>query len=167
MTNIRRYFKKGNIYFLTHVTYNRIPILVQNIDLLWQAFQSMKNDFPFEMIGWVMLPDHFHIIIDPREDNLSNLMRRIKLSFSGNFRKRAGLTCGRVWQYRFWNHIIRDGEDMNRHIDYIHYNSVKHGLVKSPFEYPHSSIHKYFSEGYYDKDWGIKDDPTRGENYGE
>jgi len=167
MTNIRRYFKKGNVYFLTHVTYNRAPILAQNTGLLWQALQSMENDFPFEMIAWVVLRDHFHIIIDPKDNNLSSLMRRIKLSFSTNYRKRVGLTCGRIWQYRFWDHIIRDIEDPNRHIDYIHYNPVKYGLTNNPFEYTHSSIHKYFSQGYYSEGWGTNEDPTSEGNFDE
>lgn len=167
MTNIRRYFDKGNIYFLTHVTNNRLPILVRNFDLFWEALCSFGKDFEFEIIAWVVLPDHFHIIIDPEDADLSNLMRKIKLSFAANYRKRAGLNSGRVWQYRFWDHIIRNNEDMSRHIDYIHYNPVKHSLVRSPFEYPHSSIHKYFGEGYYDHDWGIKDDPSTEGNYGE
>ena len=157
MTNIRRHFKKGNIYFLTHVTERRMPILADNFDLLWQAMQSMKTKFPFKLMACAVLPDHLHMLIDPGEQDLSELIRRIKLSFSANYRRRTGIRGGRVWQYRFWDHIIRDPDDMNRHIDYIHYNPVKHGLVTDPFEYPHSSMHEYYERGYYASDWGMKE----------
>ena len=157
MTNIRRYFRPGNVYFLTHVTHERIPILVDNSDLLWQALQSANSNLPFDIMAWVVLPDHFHLVIDPVDNNLSSLMRRVKLSFSTNYRKRVGERSGRVWQYRFWDHIIRDQANLSRYVDYIHYNPVKHGLAKNPLEWEYSSLHKYFKEGYYPDDWGMKE----------
>jgi putative transposase len=157
MTNIRRYFRPGNVYFLTHVTHERIPILVDNSDLLWQALQSVNSNLRFDIVAWVVLPDHFHLVIDPVDNNVSRLMKGVKLSFSTNYRKRVGMRSGRMWQYRFWDHVIRDQADLNRHVDYIHYNPVKHRLTASPFEWEHSSIHKYFREGYYPDDWGMKE----------
>jgi len=156
MTNIRRYPKEGNVYFLMHVTHDRLPILIENFDLLWYAIESMKENTPFDLMAWVVLPDHCHMIIDPYDNDLSKLMKQIKLSFSANYRKKAGMRRGRVWQNRFWDRIIRDDNDLNRHLDYIHYNPVKHGLTTDPFEYPHSSIHRYYEMGYYTKDWGSK-----------
>jgi putative transposase len=146
MTNIRRFFRENDIVFLTHVTYQRNPILVKHSGLLLEAIHKIENEFDCEIFAWVVLPDHFHILIDARGNDLSLLMRKLKLSFSANYRKTAGLRSGRVWQYRFWDHIIRDQEDMNRHLDYIHYNALKHGYVKNPFDWKYSSIHKYQSE---------------------
>lgn len=157
MSDIRRYFRNGNVYFLTHVTYNRLSVLVDNFDLWRRAVDTMRANLPFDLIAWVVLPDHFHVIIDPERNNLSSLVKRIKLSFSANYRRRAGVVRGRVWQYRFWDHIIRDGDDLSRHIDYVHYNPVKHGLVRSPFQWEYSSIHKYRENGYYAADWGVSD----------
>jgi len=157
MTNIRRYFKQGNVYFLTHVTHGRIPILIDQFDLVWLAIQSGKEETPFDLIAWVVLPDHLHIVIDPLDNDLSSLMKRIKLSFSTSYRKRVSMRAGRVWQYRFWDHIIRDQQDFNRHIDYVHYNPVKHGLAANPFQWDYSSFHRYFKEGYYREDWGAKE----------
>ncbi len=133
-----------------------MPILIDQFDLLWPAIQTVKKEMPFDLIAWVVLSDHLHMVIDPLENDLSSLMKRIKLSFSTSYRKRAGRREGRVWQYRFWDHIIRDQSDMNRHIDYIHYNSVKHGLTASPFDWKYSSIHEYLRDGYYPKDWGVE-----------
>ena len=155
MTNIRRYFREGNIYFLTHVTYNRAAVLVKNSDLFWQAVEKTHRDTAFDLVAWVILPDHVHLLVDPKDNDLSLIMKRIKLSLSTNLRGQAGVVKGRLWQYRFWDHVIRDLEDMNRHIDYIHYNPVKHRLVTDPFEWEHSSIHGYRENGYYEPGWGV------------
>ncbi len=155
MTNIRRYLHEGNIYFLTHVTYNRHNILLNHFNLLWDSINKYQNETNFELIAWVVLPDHMHMLIDPKENNLSTLMKKIKLSFSMKYLKEQNLKSGKVWQNRFWDHIIRDQNDMNRHIDYIHYNPVKHQKIHNPFEWRYSSIKSYTENGYYQKDWGI------------
>jgi len=155
MSNLRRYYSSGNMYFITVVTFKRRPILRWNIDLFWLSINKMKSIYEFELIAWVVLPDHFHAVINPFDNNLSELIKRFKLSYSMNFRKRNNLKSGRIWQFRFWDHVIRNQDDFNRHIDYVHYNPVKHGLVRSPFEYEYSSIDKY-SE-YYQKDWGVSE----------
>ena len=154
MTNIRRYYKKGQVYFLTHITHRRLPILVANSDLLIDAFDLVESPTRAPLIAWAILPDHCHMLVDPRDLNLSLLMRRMKLSFSAKYRQRTGRPSGRVWQNRFWDHVIRDQEDMNRHLDYIHYNPVKHGLVPSPFQWDWSSASRFLDQGYYQRDWG-------------
>jgi len=59
-----------------------------------------------------------------------------------------------VWQRRFWEHLIRDEADFQNHIEYIHYNPVKHGLVIAPSEWKNSSFHQYVEERIYPLDWG-------------
>ena len=76
------------------------------------------------------------------------------MSFSASYLKRLGLKSGRVWQNRFWDHIVRDEKDWNSHVDYIHYNPVKHGHVLTPFEWKNSSIHEFYRLGKYERDWG-------------
>jgi len=143
MTNIRRFFRENDIVFLTHVTYHRNPILIEHSGILLDAMHKIDNGLDCEFIAWVILPDHLHLLVDAKGNSLSMLMRRFKLSFSTKYRKAAGLKSGRVWQYRFWDHIIRDQEDMNRHLDYIHYNPLKHGYTQNPFAWRYSSIHNY------------------------
>jgi putative transposase len=152
MTNIRRYFSPGHVYFLTHVTYARKPILVKHADILWLALTEIKRKFPFEIIAWCILPDHFHILVNPEKTEISAVMRKIKLSFSNRFRISAGLARNRVWQNRFWDHQIRDENDLNRHLDYIHHNPVKHGLITAPIEYEYSSFKDFVHRGYYSAD---------------
>lgn len=167
MTNIRRYFREGDLSFLTHVTLGRQPILVENISLFREAVEFVHSVCPFEFIAWVILPDHFHVLIDPKGNQVSEITKRIKLKFSGLYRSANRLTSGRLWQYRFWDHIIRDEADLNRHVDYIHYNPVKHDLVTDPFTYSYTSLHDFLERGLYNRDWGVREDPTQKGLYGE
>jgi putative transposase len=167
MSILRRYHREGNIYFITNVTFQRKPVLVDNIDLLWTSFGMIQTKTTYDLIAWVILPDHFHVVIDPQRNDISNVLQRIKMSFGFLWRKRMNLCSGRVWQNRFWDHIIRDQKDLNRHIDYVHLNPAKHGYVNSPFDWTHSSIHKYHVEGFYPRDWGLRITPESKDKFGE
>lgn len=156
-----------NLHFVTNVTRGRRPILVENRNLLYDAIKSVQGKAQFNMIAWVILPDHFHMIIDPMKENLSCLMRRIKLAFSRRYRDQLGDKQGRIWQYRFWDHIIRDQNDLNRHLDYIHYNPVKHGLVGKAADYCDSSFKIFIEKGYYDSSWGIDETLNIKGDFGE
>ncbi len=134
MSNLNRISDPRTTYFITNVTYEKQPILLENIDLVWQALNTLQSRFFFELQAWAILPDHFHLLLDTRGHDISNLLQRLKMSFSALYLKRTGQKTGRVWQNRFWDHIIRDDRDWNCHIDNIHYNPVKHGFVISPFE---------------------------------
>jgi len=165
MTNIRRYHHESYVYFVTNVKYQRQPILQEHVDLLLKSIDKHAIATSSDLIAWVILPDHFHLLIQPPDVNISLLMRRIKLSFSSKYRQIEGMQSGRLWQYRFRDHVIRNQEDMNKHIDYIHRNPIKHGLVSRPFDYPHSSIHLY-RESYPD-DWGVEDENEKHFDFGE
>jgi putative transposase len=158
MSKLLRYFAPGHIYFVTSVTHNRAPILNEHADLFMHSIADLQDKIKFELNAWVVMPDHFHLVIDPINSSLDQVMKRLKLSFAFKYRERRRIQSGQVWQSRYWDHIIRNQEDWNRHIDYIHYNPVKHGLAKSPFIWKHSSIHDYLREGFYAADWGVKGD---------
>ncbi len=155
MSKLRRYFNKGQLCFLTSVTHDRCPLLVPNGPLLLDAIEIARSRLPFDVIAFVVMPDHLHFIIDPSGNDVTKIMQRIKMSFGSKFRKLHDLQSGLVWQRRYWDHIIRNPDDLETHIDYIHYNPVKHGLVTSPFLWEHSSIHRYKEQGYYRDDWGV------------
>lgn len=163
MTNIRRYFDGNHFVFTTHVVYKRNPILITHGDLLNDALAQYSQS----LIAWAILPDHFHCLLEYNDENPSNIFRKIKLSFSAQYRKRLNRPSGRVWQYRFWDHLIRNQVDLNNHIDYIHYNPVKHGYVEGPVEWKASSIHNYFKKGYYQTDWGTKEPENMVGEFGE
>ncbi|MCX6827195.1 MAG: hypothetical protein NTV06_08035 [candidate division Zixibacteria bacterium] len=132
MKSLRRYNLTGKKYFITAVTLKRAPILLENLSLFWSCWVDIKPE------AWVILSNHFHIIIDVAGGNILRLMHNFKLRYSIHYRKSKG--TGKVWQNRFWDHIIRDNKDLNRHLDYIHYNPVKHGFVNNPFDYRDSSL---------------------------
>ena len=115
----------------------------------------------------MILPDHFHMLFDAGEFNPSKIIQRIKMSFGATYRIKLRLKSGRVWQNRFWDHIIRDQDDLHNHINYIHYNPVKHGLVTKPSNWRYSSIHEYIEDGVYTRDWGAKEPDNLEGEFGE
>jgi putative transposase len=167
MSNLRRHYATGIYYFVTTITINRAPILAQNIDLYQKAIKRTCQRFDIEIPAWVVLPDHLHLIIDSKTSNLSEMMKVFKQDFGFLYRQRIGTRTGRIWQLRFWDHVIRDQDDMNRHIDYIHYNPVKHGIVLAAREYPHSSFVDYVRQGFYQLDWGETEEISPKGEFGE
>jgi putative transposase len=144
-----------------------MPILVEHAQFLLESIKETNESLYFDIVAWVIMPDHFHLIINPRNNDLSDILKRIKLKYSYKYRHLHDLYRGTLWQNRYWDHVIRDQADMNNHIEYIHYNPVKHGFVKNPFAWPHSSINIYLKEGIYTKDWGVQDTSFGGYDFGE
>ena len=167
MADYRRAFLKGGTFFFTVVTYKRVQIFQYeaNITLLKQCFKATMRNYPFRIDAIVVLPDQIHTIWTlPDEDaDYSTRWRLIKKRFSLRyFPEKTRLVSESmlkkqergIWQRRFWEHLIRDDEDFNRHCDYIHYNPVKHGLVQSPEFWKPSSYHDFVKKGYYSQGWG-------------
>jgi putative transposase len=159
MKTLRRYNFKDRDYFITIVTYQRRKILHKDTSLFWKCWDDIK---PY---AWVIMPDHFHAIINCGNHSISQIIHAFKIKYSRRFRNKFG--PGRVWQNRFWDHIIRNQEDLNHHLDYIHYNPVKHGITHNPFDYEGSSLQKYYEDGYYSIDWGAKEEFRFVQEYGE
>ncbi len=164
----RRYFQPGGSYFFTVVTENRQPILIEHIDRLRDAFRHGLERHPFKIDGIVILPDHLHTIwqLPDGDHDFSTRWMVIKRKFSTglsvsptNQSKRSKREKG-IWQRRFWEHCIRDEADWRQHMDYIHYNPVKHGYCESPADWPHSSFNRSLHQGFYSPDWGTTPPPT-------
>jgi REP-associated tyrosine transposase len=166
MSKLIRHFNPGQSCFITSVTARRNPILVQHADLLLEAIKRALNNFEFKIFVWVILPDHFHIIINVPNGDTSKIIKSIKLSFSGQFKSKTGKK-GSIWHHRYWDHITRDEKNMNKHINYIHYNPVKHELVDSPKEYRFSSFRKFYRDGLYDWNWMESEKSGYDNEYGE
>jgi len=159
MTSYKRCYLKGQTYFFTLVTYRRTPLFTKtkNINLLKKSFRKTKETYPFNLNAFVILPDHLHCIWTmPKNDyDFSTRWRLIKYYFSIN--KYSTLNQRQekqIWQRRFWEHIIRDECDWHNHMNYIHYNPVKHGLTTTPNNWPHSSFHYWVQKGLYEQHWG-------------
>jgi len=164
MTNYRRLKLEGATYFFTLVAYHRINtnIFIDNIDLLKNSIHKVKIKYPFQLIAICVLPDHLHLIMElPKGDSdYSVRIRLIKTYFS-----KAVVTANPInrsmeraqekgiWQRRFWEHCIRDEYDLEKHLDYIHYNPVKHGYCSRPLDWPYSTFFNYVKRGRYPSDW--------------
>ncbi len=168
MPEYRRAFVAGATFFFTVVANFRKPILRSPpaVEALRFAFANVRRNHPFDIDAAVILPDHLHCIwtMPPDDDDFAMRWRLIKGQFTRRHLQRGGsetaLSQSRqrhnergVWQRRFWGHLIRDDEDLNMHMDYIHYNPVKHGLAECPHDWPYSSFNKWVERGAYDPDW--------------
>ncbi|MBI4964085.1 MAG: transposase [Desulfomonile tiedjei] len=168
MTEYRRAWLPGGTWFFTVNLAERLGnrLLVERIDLLRAAFRSVRLRLPFQLEAVVVLPDHLHCIwtLPPEDTDFSSRWSLIKGQFSRAIDKGERISQSRsqrgergIWQRRFWEHLIRDDEDFNRHVDYIHWNPVKHGWVRRVGDWPHSSFHDYVRRGLYPEDWGGED----------
>lgn len=162
MSNYHRAFLPGGIYFFTVVTLNRTPIFTNEdrVEILRQAIRKIMAARPFEIDAMVILPEHLHCIWRMPEDDAdySSRWREIKKAASRQISTFTNTRNERnVWQRRFWEHAIRDEEDWRRHVDYIHYNPVKHGLASRPGEWRWSSFSRAVSKGWYEESWGASE----------
>ena len=169
MSNYRRSRKHGGTFFFTVITYKRQPFLISQEAriTLRNAINETRQTLPFIIDAWVLLPDHIHCCIWTLPEGDSNFSKRwglIKAKFSKQMRstlfKKQSLTASRdkhrestIWQRRFWEHTIQDNRDYRTHMDYIHYNPVKHELVQKIQQWPWSTFHRYVRQGMYPADW--------------
>ena len=159
MPNYRRAYAPGGTYFFTVVTWKRRHLLSSEdrIDHLRDAFRYIRARRPFDIDGMVVLPDHLHCIwrLPPGDADYAARWREIKKRFSGVVNPSSNERNERlVWQRRYYEHLIRDETDWRRHMDYLHYNPVKHGLVRRAADWPYSSFRSAVRRGWYAEDWG-------------
>jgi putative transposase len=171
MTEYRRAWLPGATWFFTVNLAERRGnrLLVERIDVLRTAFRYVRVRHPFDLEAVVILPDHLHCVwtLAPGDKDFSSRWSLIKGHFSRAIEKGERISQSRakrgergLWQRRFWEHLIRDQSDFNRHVDYVHWNPVKHGWVRRVADWPHSSFHAFRQRGIYPEDWGGENVPT-------
>ncbi len=163
----------GGTFFFTLVTHGRTPIFADdtNVDRLRTAFSIQRRQQPFELLAAVVLHDHLHIIMRlPEGDaDFSSRIGRIKVLFTRSLPDEIRIAAAEnpsrarhresgIWQRRFWEHMIRDEADLIHHVEYIHFNPVKHGLAPCPHAWKYSSFHRFVARGFYDAQWGCRCD---------
>jgi len=163
----RRVFAEKGCYFFTVVTEKRRPIFANNdsLVLLREAFKYVMLKWPFTIDAMVVLPDHLHCIwsLPSNDADFSTRWRLIKTYFSKQYQHQIPVTNKNrinkqqqgIWQHRFWEHCLRDENDLVRHIEYIHYNPVKHGYVERAVDWEASSFQRYVKQGLVEEHWGI------------
>ncbi len=164
MSRYRRARIKGGTFFFTVTLADRSgDLLVRHVDLLRRAYRSAQQHRPFETIAICVLPDHLHAVWSLPDGDADFPLRwnLIKGGFSRSLPAAASRSASKIakrekgiWQRRYWEHAVRDEADLARHVDYIHFNPVKHGLVSRVYDWPHSSFHNYVTRGELPPDWG-------------
>ena len=170
--NYRRWFVPGGTYFFTCVTQQRAPFLSEEParQALHAAIDVVKSRFPFEIVAIVLLPDHWHTVwsLPPGDIDYPTRWRRIKEEFTQQWLRQGGIELAQsdsrkrhrqrgVWQKRYWEHSVRDEADLERCVDYIHWNPCKHKLVSQVRDWPWSSFHRFVAQQQYEADWGHAD----------
>jgi putative transposase len=176
MTDYRRNFVPGGSYFFTvNLEDRRLRLLTEHIDVLRAAFRYVRGRHPFTIDSIVILPDHLHAIwtLPDGDADFATRWRMIKSAFSRGLpageeisKSRAAKGERGVWQRRYWEHTLRDEDDYAGHMDYIHFNPVKHGHVTRVRDWPHSSFHRMVKLGIYPEDWA-GDISETGHDFGE
>lgn len=164
MPNYRRARNAGATYFFTVVTAQRRPLLAtpEAVATLRRSVAEIRLHMPFSIDAWVVLPDHMHTIwtLPSGDSDFSTRWGKIKAGFSRNCNRTytpAPKHDAGIWQPRFWEHVIRDEDDFAAHMDYVHYNPVKHGHVTCVRDWPYSSFHRCVRRGIYAPDWGARE----------
>ena len=103
------------------------------------------------------MPDHVHWMFEPVKGDFSTIVAAVKREATWQLKRDGGNGLPPYWQSRFYDHVIRDEDDFWRHLDYIHFNPVKHGVTAAPADYPHSSFQEWCYRGVYEADWGRKE----------
>ena len=152
MANYRRIFLDGYSYYLTVVTHQRNPILIENIELLRESFWASRTRYDYTIDAIVILPDHFHMIITPKfAKEYPSIIKTIKQHFSKHcdpeFYADTEQSASRtkegyrpVWQKKYYEHTIRNEKDLQEKLQYMYHNPVKHGWVEKCDEWRYSSF---------------------------
>ena len=163
MPDYRRNRVPGGTYFFTaNVLDRKDGLLVTHIGALRNAVHGVRARAPFHVDAWVVLPDHMHCIwtLPAGDSDYSGRWQALKKAFTksipaGEQRSAVRVRRGErgVWQRRFWEHTIRDDRDYANHMDYVHFNPVKHALAAHPTDWPFSSFRRCVALGVYPADW--------------
>jgi putative transposase len=177
MAHYRRSSAAGGTFFFTVNLADRTSrLLVDEIDRLRRAFELARTRYPYRTLAYCVLPDHLHVVwrLPDGDADFSLRWSVIKRAFSSGLPAAGTRSVSKLakrekslWQRRFWEHQIRNETDLQRHIDYIHFNPVKHGHVKHVTDWPYSSFHTYVGRGVLPSNWAGVDADGEAHGFGE
>ena len=172
MPNYVRTYLPGGSFFFTVVTHQRKSVFVNDatIDLLRNVVRDVRQQLPFTVDAWVVLPNHIHAVwtLPEGDTDFSKRWGLIKATYTKRMNAAGLMDSGvPVWQQRFWEHCIRDDKDFAAHIDYVYINPVKHGLASRVADWPWSSFHRDVQRGLYPANWGSDVAVDESHQYGE
>lgn len=156
----------GSYFFTVNLAEREKRLLIEHIDLLRAATRRVMSRHVFRIDAIVILPDHMHAIwtLPEGDADFATRWMLIKAGFSRGLPKGERVNASRekkrergIWQRRYWEHLIRNEEDMARHVDYIHHNPVKHGYVDRAADWKYSSIHAHIRADKLTASWGAEE----------
>ena len=162
MSEIRQFTSHANSYFVTCKTAKNNPLLIEHIDEFKEVLSQVHAETPFNIIAWVLLPDHFHMVLEIKEDSVSTLLHMITDAVNQLIDIPEN-----IWNTDFFVFRINNQNDLNRCINYTHYNPVYHEYTAAPVDWQYSSFDKYYKEGLYPEGWGVASKITFTGEYGE
>jgi len=168
--------KDASYLFTVNLANRKSTLLVDKINVLRQSIQTVKQRHPFQIDAMVVMPDHLHAVFTlPTNDNDYATRRMlVKAGFSRQIPTGEQINPSReskrergLWRRRYWEHLIRDDKDYNAHVNYIHYNPVKHDYVQQAVNWPHSSIHRFIKNGDISENGGGDNKQSDKDRWGE
>lgn len=167
----KRYRIEGSIYYITSVIYNRLKIFMRPsfIIPIIDSLNYYRYQYSVKIIGYVIMPDHIHLLIFPKmEQAVTDFMRDFKRFTSGRITRQAkvegksewiqafeqaGAETERaefkVWQDSFWEQCIYTEDFLQQKLNYIHLNPVRAGIVKEAEAYSYSSYGNYYLNDHH------------------
>lgn len=139
-------------------SYQRSKILTNKCELVVESWKEVAENTGMELLCWVVLTDHFHVVIDKNFNSLNTLTHAFKLASAKRFHLEPVAGRTQLWEAASWSQKINNQSELEQHIDFVHYNPVKHGLVGKPWDFQQSSFREFVKHGYYFKDWTLDAD---------
>jgi len=159
MPRYRRYFGDNCWVFLTLVSAERRPWLRETGEkrIVLDAFRKTKVQLGFRHLAHVILDDHLHwMLLADDGSAIPRIVSCFKRCVAFARRERC-LSWRNLWQNRYYDHILRNDRDLWVHLDYLHYNPVKHGYAAMACQYRWSSFHAWVERGQYTQCWGTSE----------
>lgn len=157
MSNYALYFVPDCLY-VTCVTFGRQTLLSGEpvMHLVRSVLGALKRRQPFQMLGYVFLPDHLHLLVKPADNApFDRIMHGFFNGFEHDYLQMMGLPSGaQMWQRAYRQSKVDDVGEFAARLDYIHYNPVAHGLAARPEEWLHSSYGVWVERNVYKLGWG-------------
>ena len=164
----------GTFFFTVTLARRQSDVLTAGIKLLRQSLRRIHQQRPFVIDAIVIRPEHLHTIwkLPAGDTDYATCWQPIETDFTrqigatGDCSPRHANGEPALWQRRYWKHQIRDDTDYQKHIDYIHFNPVRHGYARHVADWPYSAFHRFVRQGLLPSDWGGNGDSDTG-HFGE
>jgi putative transposase len=147
MKKLPRYNEEDECHFANSVTRERRQIFGDstNMEILINTIKFYRERGDIHLLGYVVMPDHVHLMMIPRRGTISDIMRNIK-AYTGNTIRQRMRIHSDIWQDSFHDHVVRGNRDFEAKLDYMHSNPLRDGIVDDLASYPYSSYRNFYTD---------------------